>query len=70
MEHFFQLTAWPMVPPRPWSAFHLLLAVTGVWVSCALAVRTAGRKKDPSRVLFSCGLLLTLMELYKQGFVK
>lgn len=69
MERFFQLTAWPMVPPRPWSAFHLLLAVPGVWASCVLAVRMAAQKKNTSRVLFSCGLLLTLMELYKQGFL-
>ena len=69
MERFFQLTAWPMVPPRPWSAFHLLLAVPGVWAACVLAVRMAEQKKDLSRTLFSCGLLLALMELYKQGFL-
>lgn len=75
-ENLFNKTAWRMVPPEPYSRFHIILTVFGV-VSAVFLARCAARsalraKESPAaadRVLLSCGLLLGGMEIYKQGFL-
>lgn len=85
IERFFEAAAWPMVPPRPYSPFHLLLTFLGISLASGLALVLSGRCRQhkkpghssvrhedmngPRRVLFSCGLLLAFLELYKQGFL-
>lgn len=67
---FFQLTAWPMETPAAGSAFHILFASTGILAAILAALFLAGKKAvRPERLLFACGLLLALSELYKQGFL-
>ena len=65
-----------MTPPVPYSAFHILLTVFGAGFAVSFA-RFFGRKirsmasPEPyfRHILFSCGVLLALMELYKQAFL-
>ncbi len=69
-------TDWQMQPPAPCSAFHLLLTTAGVFTAWFLA-RVLGHRARKSespvstvgRTLSVCGLLLVLMELYKQAFL-
>lgn len=70
---FLQATAWTMTPPKPYSPFHLLLTAAGLSFSF-LAARFLGRRvngcqKKAIRILFACGLVLALMEVYKQCFL-
>lgn len=70
MRNLFAWTAWPMAVPVPYSRFHLSLCAAGVLLAVLAALRLS--KADhisPSRVLGGCGLLLTVMEIYKQGFL-
>ena len=75
-ESILRVTAWPMTPPAPYSAFHILLTLFGAGLAVFFA--RIFRKKIRStsapepyfrRILFSCGVLLALMELYKQAFL-
>ena len=68
-----QATAWPMTPPKPYSSFHLLLTAAGLSFAF-LSARFLGRRgngcqKKAIRILFVCGMLLALMEAYKQCFL-
>ena len=68
-----QATAWPMTPPKPYSSFHLLLTAAGLSFAF-LSARFLGRRgngcqKKAIRILFACGMLLALMEAYKQCFL-
>lgn len=80
-RNFFQkilsLTAWEMTPPKPYSAFHLLLGAAGI-VTAVLAARWLASRRFTAQqlashrsqaVLFSCGLVLLALEAYKQGFL-
>ena len=72
MENFFQFTAWPMMPPVPYSAFHILLSLSGIILaicSARLLAGHTGSKKHSGRILFLSGLFLSICELYKQGFL-
>lgn len=64
---FIERTAWPMTPPEPWSAFHIMISLTGL----AAAVFLAGHlsRKSPAAVLWTCGAALAVSELYKQLFL-
>ena len=70
---WLEQTAWPMTPPQPYSAFHLLFAVLGTGLSALLARALARRFRDRPRarlrLLFACGLILALSEIYKQLFL-
>lgn len=67
---FLQWTAWPMTPPVPYSAFHIILASAGICMACVLAWKLRGLKGDAFyRVVFLCGVILALSELYKQLFL-
>lgn len=63
-------TAWPMNPPLPFSAFHILFMIFGL--SSAFLAAWLLRKTPESlriRLLFLLGVLLALSEAYKQLFL-
>ncbi|MCB7317215.1 TMEM164 family acyltransferase [Lacrimispora sp. 210928-DFI.3.58] len=69
---FFQATAWDMIPPRPYSAFHLCLTAAGTAAAALLAYRLSRSRRyapDIHAPLFLCGLILAASEAYKQGFL-
>jgi len=70
MKNWLLKTAWPMVPPVPYSAFHVVFAVTGILCAVLLAWSLRGlNRRSYYRILFLCGLVLALSELYKQLFI-
>ncbi len=70
MEALMQKIAWPMTPPAPCSAFHLLTAAAGLILSVFLAyVLSKHKKSSTDRVLFLCGVVLGVSELVKQFFL-
>ena len=72
MENFFHFTAWPMVPPVPYSAFHIILGLSGIILSLISARLLAGSvfsRHHSDCILFLSGLFLSVCELYKQGFL-
>lgn len=70
MKNWLLKTAWPMVAPTPYSAFHILFAASGILCAGSLAWKlrrvTSGMFY---RVLFLCGALLAFSEVYKQLFL-
>lgn len=67
---FFSAIAWPMTQPVSGGSFHLLFTFFGAALASGLAVLFARKCFIlPEKVLFSCGLLLLLSELVKQGFL-
>lgn len=80
LQLFLQKTAWPMTPPKPWSAFHILFSVLGLAAAGILALflaescrKTAsardGRFTRACMVLWICGIFLAVSEIYKQLFI-
>ena len=70
MKNWLQKTAWPMVPPVPYSAFHIVFAVIGILCAGFLAWKLRRVKtRTYYQVLFLCGVMLALSELYKQLFL-
>lgn len=85
LENLLRATALPMAVWQPYSPEHLALTAVGIaaaWFAAKTAARftsgsearfTAGpeahRTRNSSRILFACGLVLALMEVYKQGFL-
>lgn len=70
MKELLLHTAWSMTTPTPYSAFHIVISLAGI----ALAVFLAHRlRRVPERallgILFSCGLVLAVSEIYKQLFL-
>jgi len=53
----------------PYSLFHIFLAVSGSMFAAFAAFRLAACSIKPERVLFFCGLILAVMEIYKQAFL-
>ena len=66
--HLLEASAWPMEAPSPYSAFHLGLTAAGILTAFLLA-RRLSRTQRPVKLLFICGLLLALSEVYKQLFL-
>jgi uncharacterized membrane protein YwaF len=69
-------TAWQMEAPVLFSAFHVtaaLLAVTFAAVAAVFFARriaaSADRKRALGRVLFTSGIILAVLEIYKQLFL-
>lgn len=65
-----------MVPPEPYSWFHIILSVSGTAAACLFSKYAAKKTGSSQRsgaaadhVLFFCGLFLMAMEFYKQGFL-
>ncbi len=76
LKSVMQMTAWPMTQPTPYSAFHILLTILGVGAAVICAIRCRRRMQNAAQpekffrhILFATGILLALMELYKQAFL-
>lgn len=69
ISSFLTWTAWPMAAPSPYSFLHIFLAVAGSLLAGFAAARFAAASIKPERILFACGFLLAVLELYKQGFL-
>lgn len=69
LDAFFSATAWEMVKPKPYGAFHILftLGFGALSVFAAWKLRNLGDKGN-RRLLLAVGLFLALTELYKQLF--
>ena len=69
LDVFFESISWPIEPPAAYGVFHILFTLLG-FALCAL---TAWRLRKVSnriagRILFACGLVLSLSEVFKQFF--
>lgn len=71
MEEFITKSAWTMVPPEPYSAFHILFTTAGIICAVFLAHAFSGTSNSGrlNRLLFLCGLFLAVSEVYKQLFL-
>ena len=69
LDSFFESMAWPMVPPPAYGTFHILFTLIGFGVCgfSAWKLRNVSDKVS-GRILFFCGLLLAVSELFKQCF--
>ncbi len=69
MVEFLKWTAWPMVKPEAYGAFHLSFFFIGLAVSVLAAwlLRKSGSKTNRT-ILLSVGIFLMLTEVYKQLF--
>lgn len=67
---FFSALAWPMPCPTVGGNFHLLLTASGsaaaVWLACFFYQKNI---LSPEKLIFSCGMILLISELIKQGFL-
>lgn len=69
LDSFFESIAWPMATPPAYGAFHILFTLLGF----ALCYFSAWKLRNVSdktsrRILFFCGLFLTVSEILKQFF--
>ena len=69
LESFFESISWPMEPPPAYGSFHILFTLIGfavcgfsAWWLRNVSHKTAGL------ILFLCGLVLSLSEVFKQFF--
>ena len=69
IKTLLQAAAWPIQAPEPYSAFHILLCAAGIPLAVFLARCLARICLHPRGVLFICGLILAVSELYKQSFL-
>ena len=69
LELFFRAAAVPMKAPAAYGLFHILFTLTGFAV-CGFAAWRLRRSSDRTvnRILFWCGLVLALSEVFKQFF--
>jgi len=68
LVRLLQATAWKMDPQPLFGPFHLFIVLLSVLIPCIL---TGQQKKDPAKAehhLFLIGILLLVLELYKQAF--
>lgn len=65
---FLRATAWKMETPALFSPFHLSMTLLSVLVPYILVCRQPVDKTRAEQRLFRAGLLLLVLELYKQGF--
>lgn len=69
LDAFFVSVAWPMDPPPAYGAFHVLFTLIGFTVCGYLAWRLRNvSNKAAGLTLFFCGLVLSLLEVFKQFF--
>ena len=66
---FFESISWPMEPPPAYGAFHILFTLIGFAV-CGFSAWKLRNVSDKiaGRILFACGLVLSLSEVFKQFF--
>lgn len=69
LDSFFESISCPMTPPPAYGSFHILFTLIGfaVCAFCAWKLRSVS-DRIAGGILFSCGLLLTLSEIFKQFF--
>lgn len=69
IDRFFESVAIPMVPPPAYGAFHILFTLLGfaLCAFCAWKLKNAS-EKSTRWILFTCGVLLTASEVFKQFF--
>ena len=66
---FFENISCPMKPPPAYGAFHILFTLIGFAVCGLLAWKLRNiSDKIANRILFLCGLVLSLSEVFKQFF--
>lgn len=69
LDSFFASIAWPIEPPPAYGAFHILFTLIGFAVCTFTAWKLRNvSDKTAGRILFFCGLFLTLSEIFKQFF--
>lgn len=69
LDTFFESVAWPMTPPPPYGAFHILYTLIGFAVCGFAAWKLRGVKdKTAGWILFGFGALLGISEVFKQFF--
>lgn len=72
IKTLLEWTAWPMAPPKPYGLFHITAAAAGLAAAFLAARFLAGRKLrygTKRRLLLVTGILLLLLEVYKQLFL-
>lgn len=71
MREFITKSAWTMVPPAPYSAFHICFAAAGIFcaVMTAYSLSKKTQQKTCDRYLILCGTILAVSEVYKQLFL-
>lgn len=69
LDSFFESISWPMEPPPAYGTFHILFTLIGFAVCgfSAWKLRSVS-SKAACRILFFCGLILSLSEVFKQFF--
>ena len=69
LDAFFESVSWPMTPPPAYGPFHILYTLIGFAV-CGFAAWKLRkvRERTAGWILFSCGLLLIVSEMFKQLF--
>ncbi len=70
LVHLLAQTAWHMTPPLPWSPLHLAFTLIGIPLAtfAAWKLRTLP-ETIRLHLLFACGFLLAVSEIYKQLFL-
>lgn len=70
MASWIEHTALPMTAPMPYGTFHIIITLIGVLSAFLLAWKLKDcQGKNFRRILFLCGLILTISEVYKQLFL-
>ena len=69
LDSFFESISWPMEPPPAYGAFHILFTLIGFAV-CGFSAWKLRNVSDKAAglILFFCGLVLSLSEVFKQFF--
>lgn len=69
LESIFESVSWPMVPPQTYGTFHIGLTFIGFSL-CALVAWKLRHVSDKTaeRILFFCGIVLAVTEVFKQLF--
>lgn len=69
METLLSYCAWTMTPPKPYGIFHIAILFITVPFIILLSYKSRFLKaKQQTAFLFALGVLLLLMEVYKQRF--
>ena len=69
LDSFFESISWSMEKPPSYGVFHILFTLIG-FTACALSSWKLRHvtNKTAGRILFGCGLFLTVSEVFKQLF--
>ncbi len=70
LSRFFTATAWPMAANHPGSVLHMAFTFAGITLTVCLAFLLSRQNaRNENTVLPACGVILAVLELYKQGFL-